>query len=95
MVICKRRIVAMSRSVTHRGNGSGLVTMTATGLVKSTTIRWRASGRACAISFAASAGAHKKYLDQYVAIFEWAHNVQAATIDFLRALLGVLTPDAP
>ena len=40
-------------------------------------------------------GVHKKYLDQYVAIFEWAHNVQAATIDFLRALLGVLTPDAP
>jgi len=38
---------------------------------------------------------HKKYLDQYVAIFEWSHNVKTATVDFLRALLGVLTPHAP
>ena len=33
-------------------------------------------------------GVNKKYLDQYVAIFEWAHNVKTATVDFLRALLG-------
>ena len=40
-------------------------------------------------------GVHKKYLDQYVAIFEWAHNVKTATVDFLRALLGIPTPDTP
>jgi transposase-like protein len=40
-------------------------------------------------------GVHEKYLDQYVAIFEWAHNLKTATVGFLRALLGVLTPNAP
>jgi transposase-like protein len=34
-------------------------------------------------------GVHKKYLQQYVAIFEWAHNVKVATVEFLRALLGI------
>ena len=40
-------------------------------------------------------GVHKKYLDPYAAIFEWAHNLKTATVGFLRALLGVLTPHAP
>jgi len=30
-----------------------------------------------------------------VAIFEWAHNFRTATVGFLRALLGVLTPNVP
>ncbi len=34
-------------------------------------------------------GVSKWYLDQYVAIFQWAHNLKVATQDFLRALLGV------
>ncbi len=37
-------------------------------------------------------GVHKRYLQQYVAMFEWAHNVKTATIGFLRALLGVRSP---
>jgi transposase-like protein len=36
-------------------------------------------------------GVHKKYLDQYVAVFEWIYNVKAATLDNLRAMLGVVT----
>jgi transposase len=31
----------------------------------------------------------KHYLDQYVAMFEWACNMPAATPDFLRAMLGL------
>ena len=34
-------------------------------------------------------GVSKGYLDQYVAIFEWTHNLNTATIDFLRAMLGL------
>jgi hypothetical protein len=34
-------------------------------------------------------GVNKKYLDQYVALFEWGYNVKRATPGFLRALLGV------
>jgi hypothetical protein len=33
-------------------------------------------------------GVSKWYLAQYVAVFQWAHNVKRATDDFLRALLG-------
>lgn len=36
-------------------------------------------------------GVHKKYLDQYVAIFEWAYNLKAVSLDYLRALLGGCT----
>lgn len=32
-------------------------------------------------------GIHKKYLAQYVAIFEWAHNLKRVTSDFLRTLM--------
>jgi len=32
---------------------------------------------------------HKCYLNQYITIFEWGHNLKTATDDFLRALLGV------
>lgn len=32
-------------------------------------------------------GLHKLYMHTYVAIFEWAHNVKWATVDFLRALM--------
>ncbi len=34
-------------------------------------------------------GLSKWYLNQYVAIFQWAYNLKVATDDFLRALLGV------
>lgn len=39
-------------------------------------------------------GVHKKYLNQYAAVFEWGHNVKAATVDFLCALLGTFSPCA-
>src|SRR3982751_1907996 len=34
-------------------------------------------------------GVGKRYLYQYVAMFEWGYNVKRATLGFLRALLGV------
>ncbi len=34
-------------------------------------------------------GVSKWYLAQYVAVFQWAHNLKRATDDFLRALLGM------
>jgi transposase-like protein len=34
-------------------------------------------------------GVSKKYLYQYVALFEWGYNVKRATPEFLGALLGV------
>jgi transposase-like protein len=39
-------------------------------------------------------GVHKKYLDQYVAIFEWAYNLKAVSLDYFRALLGGCTLNA-
>jgi hypothetical protein len=30
----------------------------------------------------------KKYLDQYVAIFEWSHNIKTVTQAFLSAMLS-------
>jgi transposase len=38
-------------------------------------------------------GVSKWYLGQYVALFQWAHNLKAATDGFLRALLGVASTD--
>ena len=32
-------------------------------------------------------GVHKKYLAQYVAMFEWAYNLKRVTLDFLRTLM--------
>lgn len=37
-------------------------------------------------------GVHKRYLYQYVAMFEWAHNVKQVSSQFIRALLGVDEP---
>jgi transposase len=34
-------------------------------------------------------GVNKVYLYQYVAIFEWGHNIKRVTPAFIRALLGV------
>ena len=34
-------------------------------------------------------GVSKWYLVQYVAVFQWAHNLKRATDDFLRTLLGM------
>jgi hypothetical protein len=34
-------------------------------------------------------GMNKKYLYQYVAMFEWGDNVKGATLEFLWAFLGV------
>ena len=33
-------------------------------------------------------GVHKKYLAQYVAVFEWAHNLKTITAKFLRLMMG-------
>lgn len=38
-------------------------------------------------------GVHKKYLAQYVAIFEWAHNLKEVTLAYLRRLMGCFTPE--
>jgi len=38
-------------------------------------------------------GIHKRYLQQYLAIFEWGYRLKTATTQFLRALMGVFTPD--
>jgi hypothetical protein len=38
-------------------------------------------------------GVSKWYLGQYVALFQWSHNLKAATDGFLRALLGVGSTD--
>jgi len=40
-------------------------------------------------------GVHKKYLNQYVRTFEWAHNLKAVSDDYLRVLLGAISPSAP
>ena len=32
-------------------------------------------------------GVHKKYLAQYVAVFEWAHNIKKVTPKFLRSVM--------
>lgn len=37
-------------------------------------------------------GVSKWYLDQYVAIFQWGHNIKQVTDDFLRSLLGIERP---
>ena len=37
-------------------------------------------------------GVKKAYLHQYVAIFEWGNIVKRATVEFLRAFLGVRLP---
>jgi len=37
-------------------------------------------------------GVSKKYLYQYVAIFQWGYNLKEVTVEFLRALLGVRHP---
>ena len=34
-------------------------------------------------------GVNKVYLYQYVAIFEWGHNIKRVTPEFIRAMLGV------
>lgn len=33
-------------------------------------------------------GVNKAYLEQYIKMFEWSHNIKAVSDDFLRALLG-------
>jgi len=33
-----------------------------------------------------------KYLAQYVAVFEWAHNLKRVTDDFLRLIMGPFIP---
>lgn len=37
-------------------------------------------------------GVNKVYLAQYVAIYQWAFTIKTVTRQFLRALLGVFTP---
>ena len=34
-------------------------------------------------------GVNKVYLQQYLAIHEWAHNLKVVTLEFLRVLCGV------
>jgi hypothetical protein len=33
-------------------------------------------------------GVNKLYLDQYVIMFQWSHNLKAATDEYLRVLIG-------
>jgi len=40
-------------------------------------------------------GIHKRYLGQYVAIFEWAHNLKQITAAFLRRLLLPCSTELP
>lgn len=40
-------------------------------------------------------GIHKRYLGQYVAIFEWAHNLKQVTAAFLRRLLAPSSTEVP
>lgn len=40
-------------------------------------------------------GIHKRYLGQYVAIFEWAHNLKDVTAAFLRRLLLPCSTELP
>ena len=40
-------------------------------------------------------GVHKKHLNQYVSIFEWGHNLKAVSVHYFRALLGVISQNAP
>ncbi len=58
-----------------------------------TATRLKACGRACATSCGRSVGVNKVYLQQYAAIHAWAYQIKTVTIEFLRALLGVLTPE--
>jgi len=32
---------------------------------------------------------NKVYLQQYVAIHEWAHNIKTCSVEFLRVLCGI------
>lgn len=34
-------------------------------------------------------GVHKKYLQQYVAVFQWVYNLKQAAVEFLRVLVGL------
>ena len=34
-------------------------------------------------------GVHKFFLSQYIAVFEWSHNMKEVTSDVLRAILGI------
>jgi hypothetical protein len=38
-------------------------------------------------------GVNKVYLQQYAAIYAWAYRIKTVTIEFLRVLLGALTPE--
>ena len=38
-------------------------------------------------------GVSKRYLSQYVAIFQWAHNLKRLAFDFLRAMMIPFTPE--
>jgi len=40
-------------------------------------------------------GVHKKYLAQYVAMFEWAHNIKQVSKHFLRTLMTPTPPFIP
>ena len=37
-------------------------------------------------------GVSKHYLNQYVAVFEWMHNLKTATAEFIRFMLRLFTP---
>ena len=38
-------------------------------------------------------GVSKWYLSQYVAVFEWGHNLKEVTAAFLRAMMRPFTPE--
>jgi transposase-like protein len=38
-------------------------------------------------------GVHKRYLGQYLAVFQWAHNLKHLTVQFLRAMMIPFTSE--
>ena len=76
----------MRQSVTPRANGSEM-TMAAVS-AKFIVTPWKASGLDYAISSALFVAFIRcMYLNAYVAMFEWAHNVKRVTVEYLRALM--------
>ena len=74
-------------------NQRGHATTMAMGFARCTATRTRVCGRACETSCGRFVGSIEVYLQQYAAMYAWTYRIKTVTIEFLRALLGVLTPE--
>ena len=82
-------------TVSHAGpGGSGRGTTTATASARSTSTRWRA-WTGLRNFLRPFRGVSKQYLGQYVAIFQWGHEIKRVTDEFLRILLGMRPGTGP